>query len=305
MIELAQVPPWLDGDERWIASAGGAVRADVTLWWKMTPQYAARSTGFLGRYSAGDRDAAATLLHHAAGRLRANRCDLAIGPVDGNTWRSYRFAIETDGTPPFTLEPENPVEWPSDFAAAGFAPLAHYRSHRDRDLGVREPRYAHLDRRFSALGLSLRNLNMNAYEAEMRAIFILCSASFRQNLLYSPIEIGEFLEMYARLRPLVDPRLCILAEHEGRLAGLAFALEDRRDPSGKNVVIKTVARLPERRYAGLGALLTDRIRLAAHEAGYANAVHALMHESNASLAISRRFGGPMRRYALLSRELRT
>ena len=304
MIKLATAAPWLDGDERWIASIGADVRADVTLWWKTPPKHASCSVGFLGRYSAVDREAAHALLLHAADRLRENGCDLAIGPVDGNTWRSYRLVIETDGTPPFLLEPENPPEWPEDFVRAGFAAFARYRSQRDRDLVNRDQRCARLEPRFAALGVSLRNLDAARYKDEMRAVFALCTHSFRHNLLYSPIEIDEFLEMYAQIRPLIDPRLCLLAEHDGRLVGFAFALEDRRDPSGKNAVIKTIARDPERRFAGLGAVLSDRIRIAVHEAGYTSAVHALMHESNTSLAISRRFGDPFRTYALFAKDLR-
>ena len=304
MIELARTAPRLDGDERWIVSNGAAVRADVTLWWRTPPPHASCSVGFLGCYSAVDREAAHALLLHAADRLRENGCDLAIGPVDGNTWRSYRLVVETDDTPAFLLEPENPPEWPQDFARAGFAVFARYRSHRDRDLENRDPRCASLEPRFSALGVSLRCLNAARYEDEMRAVFALCTNSFRRNLLYSPIEVDEFLDMYAQIRPLVDPRLCLLAEHDGRLVGFAFAFEDRRDPTGKNAVIKTIARDPERRYAGLGAVLSDRIRLAVREAGYTSAVHALMHESNTSLAISRRFGDPFRTYALFSKDLR-
>jgi GNAT superfamily N-acetyltransferase len=304
VIELVEAAPWLDGDERWVASEGHDVRADVTLWWKTPPPHLSRRVGFLGRYSAVDRDAGRGLLLHAGARLRENGCDLAIGPIDGNTWRSYRLVVESDGTPAFLLEPENPPEWPHDFADAGFTQFARYRSHRDRDLQTRDPRCARLESQFSALGVSLRNLDAANFEREMRAVFELCITSFRQNLLYSPIEIEEFLAMYAQIRPLIDPRLCLLAEHDGRLVGFAFALNDARGPSERNAIIKTIARDPHRRYAGLGPLLSDRIRLAVHEAGFAGAIHALMHESNTSLAISRRFGDPFRTYALFAKDVR-
>ena len=42
---------------------------------------------------------------------------------------------------------------------------------------------------------------------------------------------------------------------------------------------------------------------AAHQLGYTRAIHALMHEQNASRNLSRRFAQPMRRYALFGKAL--
>ena len=57
-------------------------------------------------------------------RLAAERCTIAIGPVDGNTWQRYRLITEPGTEPPFFLEPDNPDAWPGQFTAAGFTPLA-------------------------------------------------------------------------------------------------------------------------------------------------------------------------------------
>ena len=71
------------------------------------------------------------------------------------------------------------------------------------------------------------------------------------------------------------------------------------------MIVKTVAVLPGRLTAGLGALLAEETHHRAARLGMTRAVHALMHEHNASLVISRRQGTVMRRYTLFHRALVT
>jgi hypothetical protein len=61
--------------------------------------------------------------------------------------------------------------------------------------------------------------------------------------------------------------------------------------------------LPDRSHAGLGGLLVARAHEVARSLGYTRAVHALMHETNASRNISRHYAHAMRRYALFARRL--
>ena len=67
--------------------------------------------------------------------------------------------------------------------------------------------------------------------------------------------------------------------------------------------MKTVAALSGRRSAGLGSVLVAESHRIAHEQGYRNAIHALMHESNQSRNISAHYAHTMRRYTLYQRRL--
>ena len=96
--------------------------------------------------------------------------------------------------------------------------------------------------------------------------------------------------------------MVLLAERDGVLLGFAYAYQDTAD-SGR-LVAKTLAVRPDARFLGLGAHLADRLHDLAASAGFRRVVHALMHEGNASLRHSERFGGPLlRRYVLLRRDL--
>jgi hypothetical protein len=68
--------------------------------------------------------------------------------------------------------------------------------------------------------------------------------------------------------------------------------------------VKTLAVLPDRVYAGLGALLLARVHRNALDLGLHRAVHALMHVSNKSRALSGHWHArQIRRYELFARTL--
>ena len=70
------------------------------------------------------------------------------------------------------------------------------------------------------------------------------------------------------------------------------------------LVVKTLAVRPDRAYAGLGALLLGHVHRNAAAMGLRRAVHALMHVSNQSRALSGHWRArQIRRYALFARVL--
>jgi hypothetical protein len=113
--------------------------------------------------------------------------------------------------------------------------------------------------------------------------------------------------MYGRLHRYIRPALVFLAMQGHDLVGFLFALPDwlqaQRGMAIDTVIIKTVAVLPGRAYAGLGNLLAAECHRAALESGYTRAIHALMHNANHSRNVSSHYAHVMRRYALFGRPL--
>ena len=76
----------------------------------------------------------------------------------------------------------------------------------------------------------------------------------------------------------------LVAEHEDRPVGFLFGVGDMNQASRgepiDTLVVKSLAILPDRRYAGLGTVLLDRCQQAAHRLGFRRAIHALMREGN-------------------------
>jgi GNAT superfamily N-acetyltransferase len=294
-------------DTHLVAVRDGTAVARGSLWWSDVPAYPDGRLGYVGHYAAADASAGVALLDHAARRLGAHGCAIAVGPIDGSTWRSYRLVTEPGTRPPFFLEPQNPPDWPDHFRTAGFVELAHYTSALVETIVPESPKVASATARLEAAGYRIRPFAVADVDRELHGLFDVTLAAFVGNFLYSPIGEAEFRAQYAQILPKVDPRLVLLAERDGQIAGYVFALPDllevARNGHADTLILKTLAVHPDHAGAGLGGVLTDRVQQAAKALGMTQVIHALMHESNVSQRISHRYGQAFRRYALFSRRL--
>ncbi len=281
--------------------------ARCSLWWKSVPSYQDKRLGVIGHFYSDTASATEQLLTYACNYLRQIGCTLAVGPMDGNTWRHYRFISKRSNQPSFFLEPENQSSWPVEFKANGFVALANYSSALTHDLSREDERLAEIRLRLKAQGVTLRSLDMAQFENELDRIYVLSIMSFQDNFLYTPIHRGEFIQMYAKVKPYVQPELTLLAELEGKLIGYLFGIPDLlQKQSGQAIdtfIIKTVAVDPHHRGDGLGALLVADAQQRAYTLGYRNAIHALMHETNNSKNISEHYAKTIRRYSIYSKDL--
>ena len=261
----------------------------------------------LGHFFAQDERTGALLLDFACDRLRELGADYVIGPLDGDTWHRYRLVAAGSERPPFFLEYYTPCEWPAIFSAAGFAPIATYRSAVTTTADYQDRSADKFAKRAEQMGLTLQPFAPEKAEAALAALYDLSIQSFAHNVLYSPITRTEFLDLYRPLLPYVVPDLFLLAEHEGQLVGFVLAVPDylqrTRGETMDTIVIKTLARHPARCYAGLGSYLAQVVHQRAAALGFSNAIHALMHDDNASRFISNKTAHTFRRYALYGKAL--
>ena len=281
--------------------------ARCSCWWTQTPQRLDDRIGVIGHYAARDRVAGTELLARACGVLRDAGCTMAVGPMDGNTWRRYRFITERGDAPPFFLEPDNPEDWPSHWTGSGFSALATYTSSVNDDLSVEDAGSEAARDTLLDAGVSLRTFEPSRAEEELRRIFHLSLAAFSGNFLYTAVAEQEFMAGNRALLPYVRPELVLLAERAGDLVGFMFALPDmlqaRRGEAVDTVVLKTMAVDQSCRGMGLGGVLMDDVQRAARGLGFRRAIHALMHETNRSRTLSDRYAHTIRRYTLFSRAL--
>lgn len=268
--------------------------ARCSLWWRHVPVYGDERVGLIGHYAAHSASASVRLLASACERLREAGCTLAIGPMDGNTWRRYRLLTERGTEPRFFLEPDNPDDWPGHWEQAGFAPLAQYFSAVTDDVGTPVPPAP-------PAGFSVRTVDPSRYPEELDLLWRLASDAFSANFLYTPEELEEFVGSYARVLPLVRPELVAIVEHESGPVGFCFGIADtlRRD----TLIVKSIGVSRDHLRKGLGRLLYGHVVAAGASLGLRRVIVALMHEANPS----RRIAGPaardFRRYTLYARSL--
>lgn len=281
--------------------------AEALLWWRRTPALSGETVGVIGGFRATSAAAAADVLARAGDELRSRGCTVAVGPMDGSTWRNYRFVTDPGTEPPFLLEPVNPPEWPRWWQAAGFAPLAEYYSTVTPDLAPRDERVERAAARLREQGVVIRPVDLADFEAELGRIHDVSTISFQPNFLYTLLPREEFLAQYRGVRAQLRPELLLLAEAAGRPVGYVFVVPDllaaQRGELVTTAIVKTLAVLPGRAYAGLGAVLLAEVHAAARRLGFRRAIHALMHETNTSRNLSAHYAATIRRYAVFRRRL--
>lgn len=299
-------------DAHWVLVEGETnIVGRCSLWWSATPPFKGHRVGLTGHYAARDASAAEHLLEHALQQLADQGCSLAVGPMNGNTWRQYRLITERGNEPTFFLEPDNPGDWPRHFIDRGFRPIAQYSSALNARLREKDTRIEPLLQRLTERGVRVRPIDMAIFAEELRRIYAVTIAAFRENILYAPIAEKDFLDQHLPFKRHIRPDLVLMAERSNELVGYLFAIPDllevRRGESERTVILKTVAVSPECRGfglgGGLGGFLIARCQEIAAGLGYERVIHALMPDDNPSRRISDRYAATMRRYALYARDL--
>ncbi|BAZ13074.1 hypothetical protein NIES4071_49080 [Calothrix sp. NIES-4071] len=295
-----------DADAHWRLQSDTQVVGQYSLWWKQTPSLNGCKLGFIGHYQVLDKNAT-TVLAHACKQLASLGCNLAVAPIDGNTWQRYRLLTERGTHPTFFLEPDNPDNWHQHFIEHDFTPLANYSSSLNTDLTQVDYRLQFVEQRCKQANIHIRTLDLQNQQQELHHIYNVAIQSFRNNFLYTPINEAQFITQYQSLLPYIQPELVLIAEHNQNPVGFLFAIPDwsqkQRGEPINTIIIKTVAILPKRIYAGLGNLLVAKSQQIAHKLGYSQAIHALMHDANPSRNLSNRYATTIRRYTLFSKKI--
>lgn len=278
-----------------------------SLWWTKTADYMQYRAGIIGHLVFRDMRVANLLLQHACDKLSENRCELAVGPMDGTTWENYRLITERGVEPPFFLEPDNSPELPEYFALNGFRPIANYISTATTDLDFVDPRYEIIRKRLHSSGVTIRTINYADYIDELVNIYRITSISFKNNLMYAPISEQDFIRLYSPLKSHVKPDLVFIAERDSEPVGFLFAIDDLNQAQrGKNIdtiIIKSLGILPHRDFSGLGRVLVSYCHMRARKLGYKKVIHALMRDPGYSSNLSQIYAKIIRRYALYAKIL--
>ena len=250
----------------------------------------------IGDFSCKTPEAGAALLAKAIAWIKARGRDRIIGPMSGDTWHSYRFVSETDGSPPFLMEPTNKPHEPEVFRTAGFAEISRYFSAR-----VALAEAAKSDPTPTE-AFTVETWDGSDPEGLFGQVFELSTEAFANNAFYTPMSKADFLAMYLPVVPMLKQELIFFARRpDGSLAGFLFGIPNYAEgPTPTSAILKTYASLER----GAGRHLASRFHKAALGMGFQDAIHALIHDDNQSADRSAAEGATLfRRYSLLGLKL--
>ena len=176
------------------------------------------------------------------------------------------------------MEYYTPKTWPNIFLTEGFKEIATYSSAKSiGKIDYDDPLADKFEAKMSDLNLLIRPFNLERAQVDLRAIYELSLLSFSRNFLYTDISLNDFLSLYEKILPYIQPDFLLLAEQEGNLVGFAFAMPDylqqQRGVEIDTVVLKTLARVPNNKaYSGLGNYLLHQIHKRAAKRGMKSVV---------------------------------
>jgi len=136
----------------------------------------------------------------------------------------------------------NPPYYESLITGAGLAQvkdLLGYMVKLDDPLIRLSPRYAEQAKRaLERSKVVFRSLDLGNFDSEVATWFDIYNSAWEENWGFVPMSREEFVHMAKELKPLLDPRFALVAEVEGKPAGMLLVLLDyneifKRIPTGK------------------------------------------------------------------------
>jgi GNAT superfamily N-acetyltransferase len=187
--------------------------------------------GFFGFFECDDDQAVAEALFAAAiDWLRGRGLDTMRGPASFSVNDELGLLVDGFDTPPTLMMPHNPPYYLQLIETAGFV--------KAKDLLVYEgghpTRYAPVPERLARgtqlmaerLGVTLRPLRMDDFDAELARIKSLYQRCWEKNWGFVPMTEAEIDHLAAQFKPVVVPDLVPFIEKDGEPIGFALALPD-------------------------------------------------------------------------------
>ncbi len=206
----------------------------------------------------------------------------AIGPINYNTWFSYRFRTDSSDDRQFAWEPTQPSEYVGYFQELNFKPCEEYSSEGLEIGKFLETTEAGCQRAKSS-GCTFRPFDpLQLLEREIPLVYSISMQIFKESFLFEPISLEAFQRLYVAGASRFDWSLSrFLLDQNGKEVAFHFCFEDVHQGE-RYVVAKTLGALPEARRFGAGTALLHHSFTEATKKDIPYFVAALVKNGNVS-----------------------
>lgn len=185
--------------------------------------------GFFGFFEAiADREVARALLQQAEAWVRDHRLQAIRGPMNFSTNDTCGMLIEGFEHPPMVMMPYNPPYYNVFLEELGYQKAEDLLAHRFRpeteQFNERIARIAAKARQQTEL--TVRSINMRNFKQEIATIKSIYNDAWSHNWGFVPMTDAEFEHLAKDLKPVVQPRLALIAEIDGEPAAFSLSLPD-------------------------------------------------------------------------------
>ena len=271
--------------------------------------------GAFGFYESIDSEPVTRCLIGAAVQwLREQGMAVLRGPMNPSI--NYECGVLVDGfeSPPRVMMTYNPPYYDRLIQAAGLRQAKDLYAYRLAD-EICEKAWPRLTRGVRVLqtpGIQLRPVRLDRFEAELDTVAKVYASAWRENWGAAPMTIEEFRHLGKELKPLLIPKLALLAESENGPVGFGLVVPDINQalkhakgslfpfglakillvkPRIKNLRVIAVGVTKEYRSAGVAAGLYASLIRNALDLGYREAECSWVLEDNITMNRSLQFIG--------------
>jgi ribosomal protein S18 acetylase RimI-like enzyme len=227
------------------------------LWHKFLPAEGTASLGFFGFSPDVDDATLQEGFRLALQKIKDPSLCRLIGPMNGNSWFSYRLRVD-DHPLHLDWEPKVQPRLERLLKAAGFDNWAHYHSTATAGLKAMQNYLAKDWQRVTERGFTLRAITAKDLQSgALLELHRLSQLGFADNPLFVPLGFEAFAQSYLQGKASRENYLFIAYEPSGRAVAffLGFLEATHAEASQKTLVLKTAATDPEFRRLGLSNAL--------------------------------------------------
>lgn len=186
--------------------------------------------GFFGFYDViDDVEVSNALLKKAAEWVKDKGATTLVGPVNPSTNEVLGTLIEGFEKPPVVMMSYNKSYYPRLLEQAGLhkkvdllAWWIESANYNDRSVRLQ----AAIEQRLNRNGITIRPVNVKNFTQEVTQLRQVYNAAWDRNMGFVPFTEAEFTYLAKDLKMLLDPKFCLVAEHEGKTIGFALAVPD-------------------------------------------------------------------------------
>ncbi len=186
-----------------------------------------------------DGEVAGALFDAAARWCKAKGRETLIGPMDYSSNYGWGALIDGFDTPPRIMMPHNPPYYAKLFEEAGFTKVKDLYAWwitTDQEMPERWRKLA--ERMAKRGGVTIRPADMKNFDQELKHLMHLYNEAWENNWGFVKMTAPEFEHLGKDLKMIINPKLVLIAEVEGKPVGFSLCLPDINEalkhlPSGK------------------------------------------------------------------------
>lgn len=185
--------------------------------------------GFFGFFEVErDQEAASALLAAAEDWVRARGMERIRGPASFSTNDEAGLAVLVDGFehPPAIMMAHNPPYYAELIEGAGYEKAKDLLAYMVEGPTPPERLVEGVRRLQQRVGVRIRPVDVRRFGDEVAIIKGIYNTAWARNWGFVPLSDAEFDHLARQLRPVLEPRLCLIAEVGDEPVGFALALPD-------------------------------------------------------------------------------